>query len=43
MESFILTLYVLIWPLVSLAVLGVISMATVKDIRTARRDKRDLV
>nr|WP_290830917.1 putative transporter small subunit [Halomonas sp.] len=43
MQTFILALYVLIWPLISLAVLGVIGVATVKDIRVARRDKRELV
>lgn len=43
MQTFILALYVLIWPLVSLAVLAVIGSATLKDIRAARRDKRELV
>lgn len=43
METLILALYVLIWPLVSLAVLAVIGTATLKDIRAARRDDRDLV
>jgi hypothetical protein len=43
MQTFILGCYVLIWPLVSLAILAVIGVATVKDIRTARREKRELV
>lgn len=43
MQTFILALYVLIWPLVSLAVLVVIGTATWKDIRAARREKRELV
>ncbi|KKO10135.1 hypothetical protein LCGC14_0026670 [marine sediment metagenome] len=43
MQTFILALYVLIWPLISLAVLAIIGVATVKDIRMARRDKRELV
>jgi 4-hydroxybenzoate polyprenyltransferase len=36
-------LYVLIWPLISLAIFAIIGIATVKDIRIARRDKRELV
>ncbi|MBQ0744507.1 MAG: putative transporter small subunit [Pseudomonas sp.] len=43
MQTFILALYVLIWPLVSLAVFAVIGLATLKDIRVARREKRELV
>ena len=43
MQTFILTLYVLVWPLVSLAVFAVIGLATLKDIRVARREKRELV
>lgn len=43
MQTFILASYVLIWPLVSLAVLVVIGVATWKDIQVARREKRELV
>ena len=43
MQTFTLALYVLIWPLVSLAVFAVIGLATLKDIRVARREKRELV
>lgn len=43
MQTFILAIYVLIWPLISLAVLAIIGVATVKDIRVARRDKHELV
>ncbi|MFO7705729.1 MAG: putative transporter small subunit [Halopseudomonas sp.] len=43
MQTFILALYVLVWPVVSLGVLLVIGAATLKDIRAARRDKRELV
>ncbi len=43
MQTFILALYVLVWPLVSLAVFAVIGLATLKDIRVARREKRELV
>lgn len=43
MQTFILALYVLIWPVISFAVLAVIGVATVKDIRVARREKRELV
>lgn len=43
MQTFTLALYVLIWPLISFAVLAVIGAATLKDIRAARRDKRELV
>lgn len=43
MQSFILALYVLIWPLISLVIFAIIGIATVKDIQMARRDKRELV
>lgn len=43
MQTYILAFYVLVWPLVSLAVLVVIGAATLKDIRDARREKRELV
>lgn len=43
MQTFILALYVMIWPLVSLVIFAIIGIATVKDIRMARRDKRELV
>ncbi|MEA2118043.1 putative transporter small subunit [Halovibrio sp. HP20-50] len=43
MQTFIMALYVLIWPLVSLVIFAIIGIATVKDIRVARRDKRELV
>ncbi|WP_218927569.1 MULTISPECIES: putative transporter small subunit [Halomonadaceae] len=43
MQTFILALYVLIWPLISLAVLAIIGVATVKDIRVALLEKRELV
>ncbi|MBS3666651.1 MULTISPECIES: putative transporter small subunit [Halomonadaceae] len=43
MQTFILALYVLIWPLISLVIFAVIGIATVKDIRVAKREKRELV
>ncbi|GGD02139.1 putative transporter small subunit [Halopseudomonas salina] len=43
MQTFILGSYVLIWPLVSLAILAVIGVATWKDIQKARREKTELV
>lgn len=43
MQTFILGSYVLIWPLVSLVIFAIIAVATIKDIRVARRDKRELV
>ncbi|MCH4811866.1 hypothetical protein MLE19_11010 [Halomonas neptunia] len=33
----------MIWPLISLVIFAIIGIATVKDIRVARRDKRELV
>ena len=42
MQTFILAAYVLVWPLVSLLVLAVIGVATIKDIQAARREKREL-
>ncbi|MDN3558918.1 putative transporter small subunit [Halomonas sp. FeN2] len=43
MQTFILAVYVLIWPLISLVIFAVIGIATVKDIRVAKREKRELV
>ncbi|CAM3707974.1 MULTISPECIES: putative transporter small subunit [Halomonadaceae] len=43
MQTLVLALYVLIWPLISLAIFAIIGIATVNDIRVARRDKRELV
>ncbi|WP_276322416.1 putative transporter small subunit [Vreelandella neptunia] len=43
MQTFILGSYVMIWPLISLVIFAIIGIATVKDIRVARRDKRELV
>ncbi|WP_235906789.1 putative transporter small subunit [Pseudomonas saliphila] len=43
MQSLLLGSYILIWPLVSLAVLAVILIATLKDIRKARQEHRGLV
>lgn len=43
MQSLLLGSYILIWPLASLAVLAVILIATLKDIRAAKQEHRDLV
>ncbi|MEX1214497.1 putative transporter small subunit [Saccharospirillum sp.] len=43
METLTLAAYVLVWPLISLAVLAVICVATWQDIRSAKRESRELV
>lgn len=43
MESVLLTAYVLIWPLLAALVLLVISVAFIKEYRTARRAGEDIV
>ena len=43
MSIFGLSLYILIWPVVSLAVLGLLCVALVRDLRAARRQGIDLV
>jgi len=43
MSIFGLSLYILIWPVISLAVLGMLFVALVRDIRAAKREGIDLV
>lgn len=43
METLILATYILVWPVISLAVLSVIVFATLRDFRSARREGRDVV
>lgn len=43
METMLFAFYVLIWPVVSLGVLAVICSATLRDIRAAKRENRELV
>ncbi|WP_240938068.1 putative transporter small subunit [Nocardioides sp. JQ2195] len=43
METALLTAYVLIWPLLAALVLLVISVAFVKEYRTAREKGEDIV
>jgi len=43
MSIFGLSVYILIWPVISLAVLGMLCVALVRDIRKARKDGNDLV
>lgn len=43
MQSLMLGSYILVWPLASLAVLAVILIATLKDIRKAKEEHRSLV
>ena len=43
MNTLTLAAYMLVWPLISLAVLAVIIFATIRDIRSARREGRDVV
>ncbi|WP_217996708.1 putative transporter small subunit [Nocardioides jensenii] len=43
MESILLTVYVLVWPLLAGIVLFVITAGFVKEWREARREGRDLI
>lgn len=43
METLILATYILIWPLISAVVLGVIVFATLRDFRCAKREGREVV
>lgn len=43
MEALVLATYILMWPVISLAVLGVIVIATMRDFICARREGRDVV
>ncbi|WP_227368757.1 putative transporter small subunit [Halomonas sp. M20] len=43
MQTLIYGTYILIWPTITLAVLLLICSAVRKDIRAAKREKRDLV
>jgi len=43
MSVFGLSLYILIWPAISLAVLGLLCVALVRDLRVARRRGVDLI
>ncbi len=43
MQSYVLASYILVWPVVSAAVLAMILGATIKDMRTARRENREFL
>ncbi|WP_218572983.1 putative transporter small subunit [Pseudomonas sp. gcc21] len=43
MQSLLLGSYILVWPLASLVVLALILTATLKDMRKAKQENRDLV
>lgn len=43
MSSFALTAYVLMWPVMATAVLAVLCIGLLHDIRTARRNGNDLI
>lgn len=43
METLILASYILVWPVISLAVLGVIVVATLRDFYCAHREGREVV
>ncbi len=43
METWIFGAYVLVWPVLSLGVLVVLSASVMRDLRAARREKRDLI
>ncbi|WP_211090399.1 putative transporter small subunit [Nesterenkonia sedimenti] len=43
METILLTLYVLVWPVIVLAVLGILVKGFIVDWRQARRDGESLI
>lgn len=43
MSSFWLTLYILVWPVISAGVLGLLLISLARDWRKARKSGRDMV
>ncbi|WP_228141568.1 putative transporter small subunit [Marinobacter sp. X15-166B] len=43
MNAFVYGTYILVWPAITLAVLVLICGAVVKDVRDARKSKRDVI
>ena len=43
MQALTLAAYILVWPVISLAVLAVIVTATLRDLRRARSEGREVV
>ena len=43
METWIFGAYILVWPVLSLGVLVVLTVSVMRDLRAARREKRDLI
>lgn len=43
MKSLLFASYILVWPLISAAVLALIVSVTMKDLRAAREEGRDVV
>lgn len=41
--KYLLTLYILIWPVISVGVLTVLIVSLFKDMRAARRDGKSMV
>lgn len=41
--KYLLTIYILIWPVISAGVLAVLLVSLFKDIRKARRDGKSMV
>lgn len=39
----LLTFYILVWPVISMGVLGVLVVALFRDLRAARRDGQDMI
>ncbi|MFA5678839.1 MAG: putative transporter small subunit [Pseudomonas sp.] len=43
MQTFIYGAYILIWPLITLGMLGLIAYAVLRDFRDAKRNDTDMV
>lgn len=43
METWIFGAYILVWPALSLGVLAVLGVSVIRDLRAAKREKRDLI
>lgn len=39
----LLTFYILVWPVISIGVLGLLIVALFRDLRAARRDGQDMI
>lgn len=41
--KFLLTFYILVWPVISAGVLALLIVALIRDLRAARRDGQEMI